>query len=81
MKEESLLALMRRAVREDLGRADARALNYPRVARELGIGQPRLKVLVRCGVLLGTTVGRIRMIPVSEVERFARLRPRPLHRS
>lgn len=78
MKAEVLLALMRRAVREDLGRVEPRAWPYSRVAKHLGIGQPRVNVLVRSGVLLSAPVGRSRMVPLSEIERLTH---RPIHRS
>jgi hypothetical protein len=71
MDTEKLLALIRQAVRAELGESKATVVNFTEAARMLSVSTKHVSRMVRRGSLLVVNIDGARRIPVSEIHRLS----------
>lgn len=73
--EETLEAVVRRVLREELGgrTASAKALTRRQAEKAMGVGRSKLQALIASGDIK-TVKDNPRLVPVSEVERYCQPR-------
>lgn len=74
--EETLEAVVRRVIREEMGRSsatNAKALTRRQAERAMGIGRSKLQDLIAEGAIK-TVKDNPRLVPASEVERYCQPR-------